>query len=93
VSASLLLTLITLYFLYLRAAPTARERATNVTVAALCNSVFTVAGLSAIFYPGSKGMDPEFGEGFPQGWIFAGLLVVNWVGWLVQKGVDGGKRE
>jgi hypothetical protein len=82
VTASLLLTLLTLVYAY-RPAASARERVDNMTTAALFNSVYTVAGLAAIFYPGAAGMDPEFGEGFPQKWVFGGLLGVNWVGWWV----------
>lgn len=49
--------------------------------AAICGSLYWITGLSAILYPGSKGQDPEFGEGFPQFWIFVGWLVATWVGW------------
>ena len=52
--------------------------------AAMIGSIYTVTGLSAILYPGAKGTDPEFGEGFPQGYLFAGSLVVNWVGWWLE---------
>lgn len=51
-----------------------------------------MTGLSAILYPGSKGMDPEFGEGFPQGPGFAAMAVVTWVGWWVE-GRGGGKAK
>jgi hypothetical protein len=89
VTASLLLTLLTLVYTH-RPAATTRERGANLTTAALINSVYTVAGLAAIFYPGAAGMDPEFGEGFPQGWVFGGLLAVNWVGWWVATAALGG---
>jgi hypothetical protein len=64
-----------------------------VTAAALVNSVYTLSGLMAILYPGAKGMDPEYGEGFPQGWVFAGLVGLNWVGWLVGRGVSSGRGK
>jgi hypothetical protein len=82
VTASLLLTLLTLAYAH-RPVASARERGANLTTAALFNSVYTVAGLAAILYPGAAGMDPEFGEGFPQKWVFGGLLALNWVGWWV----------
>lgn len=46
-------------------------------------SAYYVAGLSAILYPGSLAVDPEFGEGFPQFWGFVGMAVVPWVGYLL----------
>lgn len=53
----------------------------SVLTAAICGSLYWITGLSAILYPGSKGLDPEFGEGFPQFYIFVGWLVATWVGW------------
>lgn len=46
-------------------------------------SLYWVAGLSAILYPGTLAVDPEFGEGFPQFWVFVGGLVMPWVGYLM----------
>ena len=37
------------------------------------------------------GVDPEFGEGFPQGWLFSAYTVGTWVGWWVETRM--GRRE
>ncbi|KAK0100510.1 hypothetical protein ONS96_007784 [Cadophora gregata f. sp. sojae] len=52
--------------------------------AAIFGSIYWVTGLSAILYPGSLAVDPEFGEGFPQFWLFVGFGVSAWLGWLVE---------
>lgn len=52
--------------------------------AAMFGSVYWISGLSAILYPGAKGMDPEFGEGFPQFWLFLGLGAASWIGWWLE---------
>jgi hypothetical protein len=39
--------------------------------------------MSAILYPGSLAVDPEFGTGFPQVKIFGPLMIASWAGaWL-----------
>ena len=59
-------------------------------MATLVGSLYWATGLSAIFYPGSKGTDPEFGEGFPQGWGFGALLFGTVLGgWLEVRRVRG----
>jgi hypothetical protein len=65
--------------------PTAAAKIESLFTAALMGSMFCVTGLSAILYPGSLAVDPEFGTGFPQKWIFGIPLVINWVGYLVEK--------
>lgn len=50
-------------------------------VAALVGSLTTIAGLSAIFYPGTAWMDPEYDTGAligPQGYVFMIQLFLNW---------------
>ena len=81
--------LATLYYTF-RPAATAAAAGDSIFTAALFGSLYWVTGLSAILYPGSKGTDPEFGEGFPQFWLFAGQLAVTWVGWWVEGGKVGG---
>ncbi|KAF2675523.1 hypothetical protein BT63DRAFT_409602 [Microthyrium microscopicum] len=55
--------------------------------AALWATVYGFTGLTAILYPGSKGVDPEFGEDtFPQKWVFGGAVVVAWVGYALALG-------
>lgn len=55
----------------------------SLRTAAIFGCLYYLAGLSAILYPGAMGTDPEFGEGFPQAWLFAGLVGLPWLGvWL-----------
>ena len=56
----------------------------SILTASIFGSLYWISGLSAILYPGSKGIDPEFGEGFPQLWIFGGLLGLTWTGWWLE---------
>jgi hypothetical protein len=53
--------------------------------AAIFGSLYWITGLSAILYPGALGVDTEFGEGFPQKWIFGPFLICTWMGWWVGK--------
>lgn len=47
-----------------------------------------MTALSGVLYPGAEGMDPEFGEGFPQEWPFSGFALLPWVGfWLARRRV------
>ncbi len=52
--------------------------------AAIFGSLYYIAGLSAILYPGTLAVDPEFGEGFPQFWLFAGMTGLPWLGYLLE---------
>ena len=55
----------------------------DIFTAAIFGSLYWITGLSAILYPGSLAVDPEFGTGFPQLFIFGPLMVGSWVGaWL-----------
>ncbi len=63
-----------------RAVKIAAER-DSITTAAVIGTLYWVTGLSAILYPGTKWMDPEFGEGSPQVMVFAAHAVLAWVGW------------
>jgi hypothetical protein len=65
---------------------TAEARKDSLLTAAVLGSLYWATAISAIVYPGSKGIDPEFGEGFPQFWPFLGLLAANWAGlWLERR--------
>ena len=93
-SLGLYLGLATLYYTYRNPKPRAgkdRMHEDDIFTAAIFGSAYWLCGLSAIFYPGSKGVDPEFGEGFPQGWLFGGYTVGTWVGWWVETRM--GRRE
>lgn len=52
--------------------------------AAVLGSLYYVAGISAIFYPGTKWMDPEFGDGAPQRPFFLAHIALAWVGWWLE---------
>ena len=59
--------------------------ADSLRTAAIFGSLYFVTALSGIFYPGAEGMDPEFGEGFPQMWPFLGFSGLPWVGYLLAR--------
>jgi hypothetical protein len=56
----------------------------------MCSALFTgtiywLAGLASILYPGTDGVDPEFGpSGFPQRFIFAGFATAAALGSLIE---------
>lgn len=56
-------------------AGTSREVARDsIRMAAFTGSVYWISGMAAILFPGTAGLDPEFGgPGFPQAPIFVGL--------------------
>ncbi|EHY54141.1 hypothetical protein HRR83_004794 [Exophiala dermatitidis] len=56
----------------------------SITSAALVGSLYWITGISAIMYPGTKWVDPEFGTGAPQRGVFLGHLVLVWVGWWLE---------
>lgn len=49
--------------------------------AALLGSLYWLTGLSAILYPGTAGVDPEFGKGFPQAPLFSAFFAMAWAGY------------
>ena len=56
----------------------------SMMTAVIFGSLYWITGISAILYPGSKGLDPEFGEKwFPQLPLFMALLASTCIGgWL-----------
>ncbi|TVY56930.1 hypothetical protein LSUE1_G009703, partial [Lachnellula suecica] len=68
-SMGLCLGLITLFYTH-RRTKSVNEEKESLRTAAVFGSLYWITGLSAILYPGSAGMDPEFGDGFPQFWMF-----------------------
>jgi hypothetical protein len=58
----------------------------SITIAAVMGSLYWVAAMSAIFYPGARWVDPEFGEGAPQLPIFLGAPGVAVLGWGLEMG-------
>ena len=81
-SFGLFLGILTAYYAW-RGATTPQQAKDSLWTAAILGSLYWVAGLSAILYPGTLAVDPEFGEGFPQFWVFVGGLVMPWVGYLM----------
>lgn len=69
----------------LRNVMAARVALDGVTTAALFGGLYWVTGLSAALYPGAKAMDPEFGEGHAQLYLFASLLGITGVGWFLER--------
>ena len=59
------------------------DKKDDLWTAAIFASVYYVAALSAILYPGSLAVDPEFGEGFPQLVPFVVFGTLPWVGYWV----------
>jgi len=53
-------------------------------IRAFAGSVYWLTGLTAILFPGTMGLDPEFGgPGFPQMGIFVGFMASGLLGtWL-----------
>jgi hypothetical protein len=82
-SMSVCLGLATIYYAY-RPVPKAAA-VDSIFTAAIFGSVYWLTALSAILYPGTAGIDPEFGEGFPQFWPFLGLVVITWLGYWLEK--------
>ncbi|KAK0705649.1 hypothetical protein B0H67DRAFT_558209 [Lasiosphaeris hirsuta] len=82
ITLSVLLGLLTLYYTWRRTTTRTAAR-DSARTAALTGSVYWVAGIAAILFPGTDGVDPEFGpSGFPQLPVFAtflGLAVVGGV--------------
>ena len=78
-SFGLTLGILTLYYTW-RDTPQPDD---SLMTAAILGSLYYVCGLSAILYPGTMGVDPEFGKGFPQFWIFLGYGGLAWLGYLL----------
>ena len=81
-SMGALLALATLWYTW-RAPHTVTRDST--TAAALLATLYPLTGSLAILYPGAAGMDPEFGEGNPQGVGFGILSFVPWLGWWLER--------
>lgn len=56
----------------------------SLNTAAIFGSLYWIAGLSAILYPGAKWQDPEFGDGAPQFYVFLAHLVIVCLGWWLE---------
>lgn len=61
-------------------------RKQSLDLAVIFGSVYWLAGFCAILFPGTDGLDPEFGgPGFPQAPIFGTFLASGVFGWLVAR--------
>lgn len=83
ISLSVVLGLATLFYGWRRAATPALRRE-FMGAAAFVSSIYWLCGLAAILFPGTMGLDPEFGgPGFPQAPLFVGFSLCGLVGsWL-----------
>jgi hypothetical protein len=86
-SMGVLLGLATLYYTW-RSDP---ARGTDsIKTAAIISSLYYIAAVSALFYPGSLAVDPEFGTGNPQIPVFVALPTISLlVYWLESRRVSG----
>jgi hypothetical protein len=61
---------------------------------AIFSSLYYISGISAVFYPGALAIDPEFGEGHPQLYLFGANLALSFLGyWFGTWGVSGIKID
>ncbi|KAK4155298.1 hypothetical protein C8A00DRAFT_31918 [Chaetomidium leptoderma] len=67
----------------------ARQRSQDsLRTAVFTGTVYWLAGLASILYPGTDGIDPEFGpSGFPQARVFTVFASLAVVGWLLERRV------
>jgi hypothetical protein len=56
----------------------------SLTTGMVFGTLYWITGLSGILYPGALAVDPEFGTGFPQKWMFGGLLGTVILGWFLE---------
>ncbi|KAH8904096.1 hypothetical protein BR93DRAFT_971170 [Coniochaeta sp. PMI_546] len=92
ITLSVTLGLMTLFLTYrpdLTSAPSAQVlRKESLKLAAFTGSIYWLAGLAAYFFPGSDGLDPEFGgPGFPQGPMFTVFASCALLGAWLERGV------
>ncbi|KYK61938.1 hypothetical protein DCS_03083 [Drechmeria coniospora] len=82
------LSALTSTYLLHRRNPTAAAGKDSLFMAAVVGSLTAVSGLSAIFYPDSAWMDPEWDNGWPigpNGVLFLANLVATWMGYSYEK--------
>ncbi len=57
----------------------------SLRTAAVTGSLYWIAGLAGALFPGSSGLDPEFGgPGFPQAPAFTTFMALGITGWLLE---------
>ncbi|KAH9908172.1 hypothetical protein F4778DRAFT_466254 [Xylariomycetidae sp. FL2044] len=77
---SVLLGLATLFYTWRKPlTPTLRKE--FMSISAFVGSIYWLAGLAAILFPGTMGLDPEFGgPAFPQAPLFVGFALCGLIG-------------
>lgn len=80
-STGLCLGLLTAYYTW-RSIPASAPD--SLRTAAIFGSLYFATAMSGILYPGAKGIDPEFGQGFPQFWVFLFFISLPWVGYMLE---------
>lgn len=78
-----LLTAASMYYTF-RECPDAESAKDSIFTAAVIGSMYCVAGLSAIWYPGSDWKDPEHGKGREQLYLFSALPVAVWTAYFLE---------
>ncbi|KAJ2957916.1 hypothetical protein NQZ79_g6446 [Umbelopsis isabellina] len=94
-SMGVCLALATLYYTWRSTSSKSAER-DSLKTASIFASVYYISGLSAILYPGTKWVDPEFGDGHPQLFIFVPLLLSAIISYGIESKfyiVDSKKRD
>ncbi|KAK3343486.1 hypothetical protein B0T25DRAFT_300470 [Lasiosphaeria hispida] len=90
ITLSVLLGLLTLYYTWRPTAATGRSSRDSLRTATLTGTIYWAAGMVAILFPGTDGIDPEFGPpGFPQLPAFAVFMGLGLVGGVLEGGVLG----
>jgi hypothetical protein len=90
INLAVLLGLATMFYTW-RPAETPALRKEFMRVTAFTGSIYWLAGIGAIVYPGTMGLDPEFGgPGFPQAPLFTFAAFAGLLGsWLSLPGKGG----
>jgi hypothetical protein len=84
-SMGLTLGLLTQYFIWRPVFSSKVNAEDSLFSAALVGSLYWITGISAILYPGTRWIDPEFGDGAPQLIVFPVHLAVVWVGYFLER--------
>lgn len=79
------------YFAWRRCDST-RAQIDSLRTAAMIGSMYCLAGLCAILFPGATWNDPPAPDGKPQLYLFSGLVVVNWIGYFLGIAGSGESR-
>jgi hypothetical protein len=83
-SMGMILGLTTLYYLYCPAT-TVELKSHYLRTSVWIGSLYWLTQLSAFFYPGTLAMDPEFGQGGPQGYVCVVMLAMLCIGYWIEK--------